>query len=155
MRRLDKEITSQDVINEILSNSSVLRIGFAIENTPHIVPVNFAHENGKLFVHSAPEGNKISLIKANNLVCFEMELYDEIITDAKACNCTTKYRSVIGWGNIRISNARDEKIHGLNLIMSKYGSKTACEYSEGMLNNMVIIIIEIDKLSGKQSGKWE
>jgi hypothetical protein len=155
MRRLDKEITDPKVINEILDNSSVLRIGFAIDGMPHIVPVNFAHQDNILYIHSAPAGNKIKMIGKNNRVCFEMELYEEIIRAEKACNWTTKYRSVIGWGTIRISENTDEKIAGLDLIMKKYGSSGPNEYNKKMLDQMVLILIEIDQMTGKQSGHWE
>jgi nitroimidazol reductase NimA-like FMN-containing flavoprotein (pyridoxamine 5'-phosphate oxidase superfamily) len=155
MRRLDKEVKDEKVIREIFEDSQVLRIGFAIDGVPYIVPVNYAYADGHLCIHSAPAGNKIEMIKKNDRVCFEMELYDEIMKAEKACNWTTKYRSVIGWGTIRVSDEKDEKIRGLDLIMKKYGWKGKTVYGDGMLNNMVLLLIEIDHFTAKQSGYWE
>ena len=47
------------------------------------------------------------------------------------------------------------KIAGLDIIMSKYGGPEKNTYSEKILEKMVLFVIEIDTLTGKQSGEWE
>ncbi len=155
MRRLDKEINDQTILDEILNKSQVVRIGFAADNIPFIFPVNFGYAYNKIYIHSATQGSKIDLIPKNNKVCFEMELYDEIIKAKKSCNWTTKYRSIIGWGTISIATDREEKIKGLDIIMVKYGKPLNNNYSDTMLKKMVLLVIEIDRFTGKQSGKWD
>ncbi len=155
MRLLDKEITDPRILEEILNNSQICRLGFAIDNIPHIVPVNFGYKNNTLFIHSATAGNKIDMIGQNDYVCFEMELYNEVIKATKACSWTTKYRSIIGWGKISIVKDKERKIAGLDVIMSKYGGGDYNEYDEKVLEKTVVLEIAIDKLTGKQSGRWE
>lgn len=155
MRRFDKLITNTQIIEQILNESSICRIGFSIDGEAHIVPVNFGYKDNKLFIHSAPEGNKIEFIKRNKHVCFEMELDHEILKGKKACNWTTKYRSIIGYGDIFMVNEKSLKIEGLDIIMSKYGGPEKNMYTYKSLDEMVLLIIEIDTLTGKQSGKWE
>ncbi len=155
MRRFDKLITDTQIIEKILNESSICRIGFSIDDEAHIVPVNFGYKNNKLFIHSAPEGNKIDFIRRNKRVCFEMELDHKILTSKKACNWTTKYRSIIGYGDILIANEKSQKIEGLDIIMSKYGGPEKNSYADKSLDEMVLLIIEIDTLTGKQAGKWE
>ena len=155
MRRLDKEITDQSILDKILNDSQVLRIGFAIDNIPHIVPVNFGYSNNKFYMHSATAGSKIEMISKNSYICFEMELYDEVVKAKKSCNWTAKYRSIIGWGTIHIVEDTTEKIKGLDIIMAKYGRKENNDYTEAMLNKTVLLVIEIEKYTGKQSGSWE
>ena len=155
MRRFDRLITDTKIIEKILNESSICRIGFSIDNEAHIVPVNFGYKDNKLIIHSAPEGSKIDFIKKNDRVCFEMELEHEILTGKKACNWTTKYRSIIGYGHISIVNDKTRKIEGLDIIMSKYGGPEKNIYSDKSLKETVLLIIEIDTLTGKQSGKWE
>jgi len=170
MRRLDKEITDQTILDEILHNSQVVRVAFSIDNVPHIVPLSFGYFDNKLFIHSATEGSKIEMIRKNNYVCFEMELHSEIMKDNIACNWTTKYRSIIGWGRIFIIEDHEEKIKGLDVIMEKYGwthpqpihrlpklyggQAGGEQYNENTLNRMVLLVIEIEKYAGKQSGDW-
>jgi len=38
--------------------------------------------------------------------------------------------------------------------MAKYGSKGRNNYSRAPLDKMVLLVIEIEKYSGKQSGDW-
>lgn len=154
MRRLDKEITDPLILNEILTKSRVCRIAFAIDGTPHIFPVNFGYKNNRIYIHSSTEGSKIDMVAKNNHICFEMELHDEIVRAKKACGWTTKYRSVIGWGTISMVKTRDEKIHGLNIIMEKYEGPTD-DYPDAMLDKTNVLVIEIEKFTGKQSGRWE
>jgi nitroimidazol reductase NimA-like FMN-containing flavoprotein (pyridoxamine 5'-phosphate oxidase superfamily) len=155
MRRFDKLITDSQIIEKILNESSICRIGFSVDGEAHIIPVNFGYRDNKLFIHSATDGRKIDFIMKNNRVCFEMELDHEIITGKAACDWTTKYRSIIGYGYISIIDDSSQKKAGLDIIMSKYGGPNTSTYSEKILKKMVLLVIEIDTLSGKQSGEWE
>lgn len=155
MRRLDKEINDPRILHHILTNSQVVRVAFSIDDIPHILPLSFGHQENKLFIHSATEGTKIEMIKKNDYVCFEMELYTEILRDEIACNWTTKYRSIIGWGTIRIVNDTNEKIKGLDIIMNKYRSPGTHEYNTALLDEIFLLEIDIERITGKQSGKWE
>lgn len=155
MRRFDRLITDTKIIEQILNESSICRIGFSIDGRAHIVPVNYGYKDNKLFIHSAPEGSKIDFINENKRVCFEMELDHEILTGKNACNWTTKYRSVIGYGDIFIVNDKSQKIEGLDIIMSKYGGPEKNIYDDKSLDEMVLLVIKIDTLTGKQAGKWE
>jgi nitroimidazol reductase NimA-like FMN-containing flavoprotein (pyridoxamine 5'-phosphate oxidase superfamily) len=155
MRRFDKLITDSQIIEKILNESSICRIGFSVDGEAHIIPVNFGYRDNKLFIHSATDGRKIDFIMQNNRVCFEMELDHEIITGKAACDWTTKYRSIIGYGYISIIDDSSQKKAGLDIIMSKYGGPNTNTYSEKILKKMVLFVIEIDTLSGKQSGEWE
>lgn len=114
--------------------------------------MNYAYENGKIYFHSAIAGRKIDLIKTNNQVCFNIEGNYEIVKAQKACGWSAKYRSIIGYGSIRIEESEEIKIKGLDLIMKKYGAEGKQEYAIGALKNTAMIVISIDELSAKQSG---
>ena len=154
MRRLDKEINDENVIIEMLTKSRICRFGFVDNDEAYIVPFRFAYADGCIYVHSAPEGRKMDLIKKNNRVSFEIEYYTEIVEDEKACNWTLKYRSAMGKGVISVENDKTSKINGLNLIMRKYGAKGDLKYDENSLSKMVLLKLQIDSITGKQSGNW-
>lgn len=155
MRQFDKLITDTKIIEKILNESSICRIGFSVKGEAHIVPVNYGYKNNTIFIHSAPEGRKIDFIKENNKICFELELEHEIIKGKSACDWTTKYRSIIGYGLISIVNDKIEKVAGLDVIMAKYGGPSKNNYNDKNLEKMVLLKIEIDSLTGKQSGNWK
>jgi hypothetical protein len=153
MRRSDKEITDKNIIESILIKSDICRLGIIDSDTPYIVPLNYGYADGKLYFHSAARGRKIELLKQNNRVSFEIEYASEIIKGDIPCNWTARYRSVMGTGSVEIIDDEQGIIHGLNTIMSHYGNNQR-NYDNAYLKRIVIIILSIESLSGKQSGEW-
>ena len=104
MRRIDKEITDENVINDMMTKSRICRLGFVDNGEAYIVPVNFAYSEGVIYVHSAHSGKKMDILKQNNRVSFEIEYYTEIIEGERPCDWTVKYRSAMGKGSVIIEN---------------------------------------------------
>ncbi|MDD4990783.1 MAG: pyridoxamine 5'-phosphate oxidase family protein [Paludibacter sp.] len=154
MRRLDKQITDPDLINTILEKSDICRLGLVENNEAYIVPVNFAWSEGIIYIHTAQQGRKMNIIRANNRVSFEMELHHEIVESEITCGWTAKYRSVMGKGTITIDDNPTSKKRGLDLIMRKYGATMELNYDEKVLSRMTILKLEIESVTGKQSGEW-
>ena len=155
MRRQDKEITDQKVIQDILHKGDICRIALSDGNVPFIVPLNYGYSNECIYFHSASSGKKIELIKKNNKVCFEIEYGAELIKTESPCGWTSKYRSVIGYGTIEIITDINLKMKGLDIIMTHYGKITENNYDEKSVEKLVILKLTIDEISCKQSGKWE
>ncbi|MCP4760562.1 MAG: pyridoxamine 5'-phosphate oxidase family protein [archaeon] len=155
MRRKEKEIEDQDKIELILKKSMIGRIGLSQSDVPYIVPVNYIYDNGTIYVHSAKEGKKIEILKNNNNVCFEVDILGDLKTNEIACKFTQEYQSVMGFGKAYILTDKEKKIEKLNLIMKKYSteSKSKWEYNDKIIENILIIEIIFDKITGKQSGK--
>ncbi|MGQ9722591.1 MAG: pyridoxamine 5'-phosphate oxidase family protein [Candidatus Jordarchaeum sp.] len=124
---------------------------FSENNIPYIVPVIFGYRENCLYVHSAREGKKIDIIRKNNRVCFEFDTDVELVKSEKACNWSVRYYSVIGFGKAFLIDDIEEKRSALDIIMEHY-SDDSYEYSEELVNNMIIIKIDIEYLTGKKSG---
>ena len=154
MRRLDKEITDEKVMDEILLRSDICRLGLVDNDEAYIVPVNYAYENDIIYIHSAHAGKKMELMKQNNKVSFEIELHHEIVKSNIPCGWTAKYRSIMGKGTITIDNDPVAKKKGLDLIMRKYGADMELNYEENSLARMTILMLKIESITGKQSGNW-
>lgn len=93
MRRKEKEITDQKLIEEILSKSEICRIAMIDEGEPYIVPLNYGYSNNAIYFHSDPAGKKIIILRRNHRVCFEIEYGVDIIKSEVSCKWNTKYRS--------------------------------------------------------------
>ena len=154
MRRKDKEITDQEIIRHILANSSICRIGLTDGETAYIVPLNYGFSSGALYFHAAPNGKKMDLLKKNNRVCFEIEYAQEIVKGQEPCDWTTRYRSVIGYGEVEVITGHEEKKKGLDVIMAHYGKSGENRYDEASLARMVILKLTITGVTGKESGDW-
>jgi uncharacterized protein len=155
MRRKDKEIRDSDIIEQLLSGSDICRIAMIDRNSPYIVPLNYGYDGSALYFHSSASGKKIDILKQNNRVCFEIEYYSEIIRDEIPCEWTAKYRSLIGYGTIEFITGHEEKKKCLDVIMAHYGRKGAIIYKDNHIENIIILKLNIEEISGKQSGDWD
>lgn len=150
MRRKERQIVDKEIINEILVNSNICRLGIFDDEYPYIVPMNYGYSNKSLYFHCATEGRKLDLIVKNNKVGFEIEAQNEILKDEVSCKWTTKYRSIIGKGKIVILTETNEKVDGLNIIMEHHG-KMDNSYNEKILDRLIVLRLDIEELTAKQS----
>jgi uncharacterized protein len=151
MRRAEKEITDVSEIAAIMGKADVCRIAFTDGDYPYIIPANFVVHNNVLYFHSSREGRKIDLLHNNNRVCFEMDIDMEIVRKDEPCFCSTRYRSVIGFGRAYLLDNADEKKTALNYLTQKYISGFF-SYEAEVLEKVAVIAIEIERLTGKKSG---
>ncbi len=151
MRRKDKEITDKSVIESIILRSSVCRLALSENDHPYIIPLCFGYEDNTLYFHSAPQGRKLDILKKNNTVCFEFDIDHRIVEAHDACGWSMDYRSVIGFGKASIINDPKERAKAMNAIIQHYTGKPL-PYSEATLKNTVLMKVEIESITGKESG---
>jgi len=151
MRRAEREIKDRSTIDEILRRATVCRLAVCDGNVPYVVPLNFGYESDRLYFHSAPEGRKIEIIKANPNVCFEVDVDQELVPGEIPCGWTVRYRSVIGFGKARLLGEVAEKKRALDVILGHY-AQGPFEYPEGAIDQVAVVEVEIESLTGKQSG---
>ena len=151
MRRKDKEISDASGINAIIEKSTVCRLGMVSGDKPYIVPLSFGYQDNALYFHGALKGQKIDLIKENSNVCIEFDIAAEAIGRGEACDWSMKFQSVIGFGKAALIEGLEEKRQALGVIMAQYSDKTF-EFPEKMVNATAVIKVEIERMTGKQSG---
>ncbi len=79
MRKANQEITDPEIIEEILGGAEICRIAMADGDVPYLLPFNYGYRDRCIYIHSAPSGKKIDLLKKNGSVCFEVEQMARII----------------------------------------------------------------------------
>lgn len=153
MRRKEKEITELQEIETIIRQAEVCYLGLAVENQPYVVPLNYGYRDRILYIHCAPEGRKLDIIRQNNRVSFTMSVDNKIEDKGDlACQWGCGYRSVIGFGHAQIISTLTEKKEALDIIMEHYSGRTSFDYKPALLEQMVIIQITIESMGGKKSG---
>ena len=152
MRRTDKEITDRAEIESIIQRSVVCRLGLLDENRPYIVPLCFGYTDNTLYFHSANQGRKIDILKKNNTVCFEFDLDCEPIQADNPCEWGMKYKSVLGFGKAYFVDGFEAKCAAMDIIMQQYSDGTF-DYPKTKEKNTAVIRVEIEHMTGKQSGK--
>ena len=151
MRRSDKEVKDRAWMESVLRKALVCRIALAANDEPYLVPMNFGYRDGCLYLHSAPAGRKIDLLRQNNRVCFEVETDCELSPSSKACKWGVKYRSVIGFGRASFVDGPKEKVAALDILMGHY-APGKFRFSRQTVAKIVVIKVEIESMTGKKSG---
>ena len=154
MREKNQEITDTKILEDILSKSEICRIAMIDVDKPYILPFNYGYKNNCIYIHSAPEGKKIELLKSNNKVCFEVEQKADIVKHEKDCKWTATYRSIVGYGVIEIINDFEQKQKALEIIMTHYGKTGEVSFEQKQVEFVVVLKLNITEISGKQSGNW-
>ena len=151
MRRKDKEISEESAIKPIIEKANVYRLGMVDGNKPYIVPLCFGYRDNVLYFHGSSKGKRIDIIRKNPDVCFEFDIITEPVESENACDWSMKYQSVIGFGKAVFIESLDKKRRAMNVIMAQY-SKQKFQFPEKMLNITSVIKVEIESMTGKQSG---
>jgi uncharacterized protein len=157
LRRSEREITDPAELDGVLNGAPVLYLAFNDHPAPYVVPVCFGHEGGVLYVHSAREGTKIDLLRANPLVGFSASTEMEIVPAASPCAFGSRARSVAGTATAVVVDDERERLRGLDAIMRHYaagGTAALPEpaYNPGSLSRTCVIALRIRTLRGKHTG---
>jgi uncharacterized protein len=153
VRRTTKEIKKKEVIIDLLNTCHVGRLGtVSKDGYPMVKPLNFAYHAGKVYFHSAQEGEKIEDIRRDNRVCFEVDLPIAFVTSKLSpCRSSYLYRSVIIKGRAYIVEDVAERVFALQRLMEKYEPEYGyAEFPADKMNLTAVIRIDIEELAGKE-----
>ncbi len=153
MRQSKKEIQDRRVVIELLNTCHVGRLGTVTrDGYPMVKPLNFAYEDGKIYFHTAREGEKIDDIRRDNRVCFEADLPIALVkSTGSPCRAEYLYQSVIVKGRARLVEDPAERLHGLKLLLRKYQPEGGYgAFPENKLKITGVVRIDIEAMTGKE-----
>lgn len=154
MRRKDREVMDLNKIEGIIKRCYCCRIGFWDEGEVYIVPLNFGYEVRDevytFYFHGAKEGRKMSIIKNEASVGFEMDTNYALNQADIACGYSARFQSIIGNGIVSMVAEEDLKKHGLSLIMEHNTGREAWEFDEKMLKEVAVFKLTVTKMSCKE-----
>ena len=153
MRRKDREIQDIHEIFDILTRCDTIRLGMHGEEYPYVVPVSFGAElaDGKpvIYFHCAREGMKVDLLVANPHVCVEGDIF--IRTERVPHGITTRYESVIGFGECRFVKDAEEIRHGLKILTEHYGYHDYPLEQCQSIQHLLVGKITLENMTGKRN----
>jgi nitroimidazol reductase NimA-like FMN-containing flavoprotein (pyridoxamine 5'-phosphate oxidase superfamily) len=153
MRKHNKEMKDAGVIIELLNSCHVGRLGtIGGDGYPMVKPLNFGYAEGRIYFHTAKEGEKIDDIRRNCRVCFEVDLPIAFVRgDNNPCRAEYLYRSVIIKGTAHIVEDPEERLFGLRCLMQKYQPDGGYgDFSDEKLAITGVVRIDIEEMSGKE-----
>ena len=153
MRQAKKEIMDIHQVIQLLNTCHVGRLGtIGRDGYPMVKPLNFAYHEGRIFFHSAREGEKIEDIKRDDRVCFEADLPIALVKSRGIpCRAEYLYRSVIVKGRARVVEDEAGRLFGLRLLMEKYQPEGGYgEFPDDKMKLTAIVRIDIEEMVGKE-----
>jgi len=138
------ELSEREML-ELLDAERVGRLGLNDEPQPYVVPTDFAYNEGAIYIHSPVDGKKSVLARKDPHVCFEVDKYNEEVTE---------YKSVIIRGDIIEVFDDGEKREAMRMLALKAarpGGKHARSGGSPGMRSVAIFKIAIHEMTGVKS----
>ena len=153
MTRRERQITDRGQILEILDRCLVVHVGLVDGDEPYVVPMNYGYtmdETGTLtlYLHGAPQGRKLDVMRKNPKVFVEMECDVVPFTGDVACTYGTSYKSLMGRGTAVILDDPQEKMSALSQIM-KTQTGGDFTFNERLVSVVSLIRIDVAEYTAK------
>ena len=147
-------IEERERIESIILRSEVCFVGMTdLEGNPYVIPMNFGYSDGSIYLHSAPEGEKLEMLEKNNRVCITFSVGHELVYQhpTMACSYSMRSESAQCKGTVHFLETSDEKLQALNIIMKQYSDREF-KYSEPSVRNVKVWQVEVQQMTGKVFG---
>ena len=152
MTRRERQVTDINEIIRILDTAKVLHLGLVDGDEPYVVPMNYGYimKNEKLtiYLHGAPRGRKIDLIRKNPKIFFEADCDITPFEGDVACRYGITYSSIMGRGTATIIDDIDEKKKALTFLMKTQTDKDFV-FDEKIVNIVSVIKLDISDYTAK------
>lgn len=137
-------------IEKVLQEMSYGYLGMANNDKPYVVPMSYAYQENRIYLHAALKGLKLDYIQNNHQVCFTVAEQQQLICSHDPCEFSVRYRSVVASGKARLLEEPAEKIAALQIIAAKYSADfTSLDIDTRKANSVAVIVIDIEELTGK------
>jgi len=155
MRRKEREISDLNEKLDVLKKCKVCRVGLSLHDEPYIIPLNFGYSFAdntlELYFHSAAEGKKIDMLRANPLACFEVDTDHELIEADTACGYSFRYASLIGSGRVTFITDTEEKRRALTALMQhQTGTDRNFTFSDAEIERVLVYKLTVSEFWGKR-----
>lgn len=150
MRRIDKAMAESEAMELLYKCEYGILSTIGNDGYPYGVPVNYVCKKTVIYFHSASIGHKLNNIDGNNKVSFCVVGDTEVIPE----KFSTKYESVIIFGNAKVVTNDSEKRAVLLEFINKYAPnymKNGQKYISSDLNKPKVIRIDIEHITGKKA----
>ena len=155
MRRKDKEITNINEIKSILKKAKFITVAMSLHDEPYLATLSIGYDEPRncLYFHCAPEGKKISILKANSRV-WGQALLDRGYVQG---SCDHLYATVQFSGKVTFVSDIAEKEHALKTMIRQLDDNPEALIQKQLqpvsVQKIYIGRIDIDFMSGKKAEK--
>jgi uncharacterized protein len=150
-----REILLQSAMEEIIARCQYCSMAMIDQdNEPYVLPMNFGYADRVVYLHSAPEGKKVEILRNNNRVCLAFSTDHELRhqNDDVACSYSMKYRSVLVYGKVEFIDDPTEKRRVLNILMKQYTGRDDFNYNDPAIKNVLVYKVVAERMEGRAYG---
>lgn len=153
LRRIERDMPDRADQLAVLRGQKFLSLAMAHDNQPYLVSLNYAFSEPEncFYVHSAPEGRKIDMLRANPRV------WGQVIEDRGYVSgkCSHAYRSVMFEARAEFLTDLEAKRRALALMITHADPEAAASLEERMvatsdLAQVTVIRLAVISMGGKQ-----
>lgn len=147
IRRQDRVLEESKAL-ALLINGEYGFLAISNNGEGYGIPISYAYTDNKIYLHCAPEGEKLKYIEKHPSVCFCVVG----TTTVQPAKFTTVYESVLAFGNIVLVEDDDEKMSALSLLVDKYSpeyKEIGLKYAKGSFARTLVLRLDIKRISGK------
>jgi len=152
LTKRELQVTDPQQIRHILDTGKVLHLGLAVDNEPYVVPMNYGYalEDEKLtvYLHSAVQGKKLDMIRANPNVFFEIDCDLMPFEGRVPCQYGLVYSSVMGRGKATIVEDVEEKKRAMSILMKTQTGKDFT-FEDRLVTIVTVIRIDVSEYTAK------
>ena len=152
LTKRERQVTDPEQILHILDTGKVLRLGLAVDNEPYVVPMNYGYtmEDGKLtlYLHSAVQGKKLDMMRANPRVFFEIDCDLMPFEGRVPCQYGLVYSSIMGRGNAVLVEDVEEKKRAMTILMKTQTGKDFT-FEDRLVTIVTVIRIDVAEYTAK------
>lgn len=149
IRRQDRLLSEEESMT-LLRNGEYGYLSMISENDkPYGIPISYVwNEDDYIYLHCAPEGNKLRAIAKNINVSFCVVGHTRVLPSS----FSTEYQSIVLKGTIDLVSDDAECMKAFELLLDKYSPDdkvTGMKYAEKSLHQTRVLRVTIDEWSGK------
>lgn len=150
----EKAAYDYESVHAVLDAGLVAHVAFVQDGEPVVVPMLYGREDQTLFLHGARKARVIRLLESTNTTCANVTLLDGLVYARSAFESSMNYRSATVYGNARLVDDRDDKVHALQVISECTMPGRWSEVRDSLDNEIKmtgVIALEIESASAKIS----
>lgn len=102
-------ILNDQMINEVLENNIVGRLGYSDGPKIYIIPISYLFYNNKYIIGHSREGQKIEILRKNPNVCLQVDVIQNL----------SNWKGVMVWGKYEEITNQRERYYLLDLLIRK------------------------------------
>jgi len=103
-------------VHAILDVGLVAHVAFTTDDGPVVVPMIYAREGEKIYLHGARKARVIRMLELTDRASLNVTLVDGIVLARSAFNSSMNFRSVTVFGKPGLVENPEEKLHAMHRI---------------------------------------